>query len=486
MSSTLWSGGGSLTALLEFARSRGLPVYVAGGAVRDLILGRGQHKQDIDLVWGAGIEAARGFAKEKGYPFVLLDGEHGICRVVAPEGDLDFSDLRAPGQGIEADLKLRDFTLNAMALPLEGFLDPSLRARELIDPLGGLADLRAGLVRMTAEVALWDDPLRCLRAYRLAAEFNLSIEPKTSEAIGRRATDLGRVAGERIRAELFKMLSYPSSFHLREMAQNGLLFQVLPELVAGRGVPQRGYHHLDILEHSLLTFEKLEGLLGHGPCRYFACLACTGTPEALEVIELPEESVPVVKLAALLHDLGKPQTAAEAEGERISFHRHEEAGAEMAKGIGLRLRFSKVETERLTRLIGLHMRPFHLVRELRQGTLTERAMRRLVDAAGRELAPLFLIAMADSLAASGPDKPEDSEEVLARLCCETFAYLSEKLRPMRERPRLLSGDDIMEAFGVPEGPKVGKLLEAVEDARLEGEVRSRDEALALVSRLLKG
>jgi poly(A) polymerase len=465
-------GHAELKALLAFVAAEQVELYLAGGAVRDLLLGL--PACDLDLVSAAGLELARRFAAKRSLPFVMLDAERGVARVVVPGLDLDFSLFRGQAADIESDLLERDFSVNSMAVPFASLMEG--RLQPLIDPASGLADLKKKKLRATTPHSLADDPLRALRLYRLAAQYGLAIEPATRRAAWAQAPNLAGVAGERIRAELVRLLGVRCAPQLRELSEGGLLGALLPGAEAMRGVEQRGYHHLDVLSHALATVERFEEV-ARRPGRYFPC------PEELEPY-LQEAPLWLLKLAALLHDVGKPEAATPA-GGHVSFHRHEELGAEIAGQIAARLRLSRAECALLTRLTSLHMRPFHLVRLLRPGELSDRAVRRLIDAAGDDLPGLFLLALADSLAASGPEKPPDAERLLAELFCRASGYLREVLRPMRARPRLVSGDDLMEVFGLEPGPQVGELLAAIEDAYLEGEITSREEALAFASRLLK-
>jgi poly(A) polymerase len=469
-----------LPALFSFAAAEGASLYLAGGAVRDLLLGRDVY--DLDLVCRSATDFARRFAQARSLPFVMLDEQHGVARVVAPGLDLDFSDFRARGAtpeddiraDLRADLMERDFTVNSIALPLEALIQG--RLAPLIDPAGGQADLARRTLRATLPRSLADDPLRALRLYRFAAQLGFEPEPATKEAAWAEGPRLSGVAGERIRAELVKLLGVPCAAQLREMAESGLLGAVLTGVEEMRGVSQRGYHHLDVLGHGLLTAERLEEVALE-PAAWFPCPEETHALSACGPLWL-------IKLAALMHDIGKPQAAAEGD-DHVSFHRHEEFGAQIARINAERLRLSRAEADRLVRLISLHMRPFHLVRLARLGELTERGVRRMLDAAGDDLGGMFLIAMADSLAASGPDKPANAEALLADLFCQAARYLRERLRPMRERPRLVTGDDLIETFGLEPGPKIGELLAAIEDAYIEDEIKSREEALALAARLLK-
>ncbi len=202
---------------------------------------------------------ARDLAQALSGTYVLLDEQERTARVVAGPDTLDLAEFRGPT--LEEDLKGRDFTINAMALDLAALL--AGEPPELIDPLGGLTDLAAGQVRMVAADNLAYDPLRLLRAYRFAATHGFAITPETAAAIQALAPALAKVAGERVHYELFQLLAAPRAAGvLRDMDRTGLLTQVFPELADMKGVPQDGYHHLNVFEHSLEAAAQLEKRAG--------------------------------------------------------------------------------------------------------------------------------------------------------------------------------------------------------------------------------
>jgi poly(A) polymerase len=468
------AGRRALTVLGRLAAARSLKVYLVGGSVRELALGRGV--QDLDLAVSAQtLELARDLAEALGGTFVLLDEVERTARVVWEGEILDLAEFRAPT--LDGDLKARDFTLNALAVPLNAILGQE--RRELIDPWGGLEDLARGWLRMVAPENFHDDPLRLLRAYRFAATHGFQITPETMEAIRRFAPEFPRVAGERVHQELFLLLQAPRAYPvLAAMEAVGLLAQVFPELLAMKGVEQNGYHHLDVYRHSLTTAACLEEVLA-APGAYFGSLAA----EVDRYARTPPKTA-LLKLAALFHDAGKPAVRARrSDPERYTFYYHEKVGLEIFSRVAERLRCSQAEVKSVTTLIQLHMRPFLLLPAFRERELSFRALGRLVRAARPELPGLFALAMADSLAGQGPLKPADSEAVLADLAEAAWQFLKERLEPQESLPKLVTGHDLIR-MGLKPGPRFREMLTAVEEAQWEGVVTTREEALALLRREL--
>lgn len=465
----------SLKVLKSLAEDRGLLTYLVGGTVREMLLGGAA--PDVDLaVSGQALALARDLADALGGTYVLLDETERTARVVRGEESLDLAEFRAPT--LEGDLQGRDFTINALALDVRAVLGEAPLA--VVDPLGGLADLAQGLIRLVSAANLAADPLRLLRAYRFAATHGFAITPETRAAIARHAEKFARVAGERVRQELFTLLAAPHGARLLpDMAGAGLLFQVFPEMADMRDVPQNGFHHLDVFCHSLETAVRLEEVLG-APQRFFGALAEALAPYGAE----PGKRV-LLKLGALFHDAGKPQVQERrSQPARYTFYHHERVGVEIFEQAAARLRLSTAETRTVIHFIRWHMRPFLLLPAFRQHQLTVRALGRMVRAARPELPGCFALAMADSLAAQGSQKPPDSEQVLADLADEAYRFCKERLEPQEQGPRLLTGHDLQKLLGLQPGPHFKRLLTAVEEARWEGEVTDREEALALVRRLL--
>ena len=458
--------------LEAFLRREG-KVYLVGGYVRDLMLGR--ETRDIDIaVEGSALEVARRAAAALGGSFVPLDQERGIARVVGEGFSLDFVPLKGE---ISRDLAARDFTVDAIALTLDG---------EVVDPFGGREDLEARLIRALGERAFEEDPVRLLRAVRLAGELGFEIEGRTQGWISSRAGDLRRVAGERSREELMRLLSLPRA---REgvglLDRLGLLLVVFPELGEEKGVVQPPEHYWDVYQHSLAAVGAVGFLLRQGNGWPEEALAEEPWGPFLEghfgglLGGFPRWAH--LKLTALLHDIGKPRKRTE-EGGRIRFIGHAQEGAEMLQAVMERLRFSRRETELVQTMVIHHLRPAQMGRDGEPPT--RRAIYRYFRDTGEAAIDTLFLSLADHLATRGPLL--DMAEWRRHAQATAFA-LEEHLRSLREvpPPKLVDGCDIMELFHLPPGPIIGELLEGLREAQAAGEVGSREEALAWVEKQLK-
>jgi poly(A) polymerase len=466
----------SLQVLAGLAGDRQLQVYLVGGTVRELLLGREIH--DLDLaVSRRTLDLAATLAQTLGGTFVLLDEQERSARVVWQGLELDLTEFRA--DDLAQDLRKRDFTVNAMAIDLEAIF--AAEAPPLIDPWGGRQDLAAGRLQLLAVENFLQDPLRFLRAFRFAASHGFTLSPEVQGAVRRYGRAIAGVAGERVHQELFRLLEAPGAYPvLRQMEELGFLGRVLPELIEMRGVAQNGYHHLDVFDHSLQAVAQIEKILA-APAAFFKKTAAYVASYAG-----PAKKRALLKLAALFHDAGKPATQNFREDqERFTFYHHEQVGVEIFATAAARLRCSLEESRTVARLIDLHMRPFLLLPDYREGKLSQRALNRFLKAGRPELPGVFILAMADSLAGQGPLKPPDAEAVLADFCDQVYVFLTERIEPLEQRPRWLTGNDLIKEFGLAPGPEFRRLLAAVQDAAVEGSINSREEALKLVKNMLR-
>ncbi len=450
-------------------------MYVTGGAVRDWLRGKLPGDLDITLA-GDALAAARFFAATSGGAFVLLDGDEGVARVVTQGLSVDFSCFREGTEEIAADLSRRDFSINAMAVAIDPSSGTLAAPYTVIDPLGGAADLARGLVR-APEATIFDrDPLRLLRAFRFAAALDFTLDEKTVGWLRERCHLISRPAQERLRHELELIMASPrASAACTAMLESGLLFGVFPELERGEGMLQPASHHLDVLNHNLAALARMEELL-RNPVAFFT----SGQEEFAAYLALPGRRE-LLKWAALFHDLGKPATLAHKADGRATFYNHDQAGARIFTGLAQRLRWSRERSAIVARLIELHMYPFHLNNAMLKTGITPRACLRLVKAAGVELPGLFLLAMADSLAAEGPLKPPGMEESLAQLRQRVEEVCREKVRPVLLGPKLIDGEDL-KSLGITPGAIFREILEGIEQARVEGEITNREDALVWAQR----
>jgi len=480
-------------ALAEFAARESVRLYLVGGTVRDILLGK--EVEDLDFaVAGDAVNFARKFADLAGASFVPLDEEQCTARVVFHRGVLSMDFSRTRGADITADLAARDFTINAMAIDFGQIMNTHemekspltpLFQREglVIDPYGGAEDLDNRLIRLVSAQSIRDDPIRMLRAYRFAAAFDFTIHDATSAIIRRSVELLDSVSAERIRDELFKILAVDkSAYHLKAMDDVGLLEQIFPEIARMKEMEQNEYHHLDVWGHSVLTLEFFE----QDP---LPDLLNNYLPETEDYLE--HELVKgrtrrsLLKLVALLHDVGKPDTRTVDTNGRIRFFDHNLKGAEIIAGIGTRLKLANRETVLLREVVKDHMYPLGLSVFLRKSAdmkEKERAIRRFIQRTGSEWLAILLISFADLRATQGPRRRADDLEKLARLIGDIAdIYFHEIRHPM---PKLISGDDLMEEFDLPAAPIIGELLSKVNEAQMDGTVKTREDAMELVRNIL--
>jgi poly(A) polymerase len=457
-----------LRAVRAGAGRVGEPALV-GGAVRDAWLAETDRRRGADLdvaVRSGALDLASRVAARLGGAFVPLDPERGAARVLAAGTCLDVTDWRAAT--LQDDLAARDFTANALAVPLGELLSRG-RAR-VIDPTGGLEDLRARRLRVHDARVLDEDPLRTLRGVRLEAALGLRLTPRTAKAIRGAAGGLARVSPERIRDELLALLALPRTTRaLRRLDVLGLLGVILPEMEAMRATAQPAPHRFPVLEHSLRAVAGADALLlGLRSLRPFGEELAAHMAEELGGGVLRAQ---VLKLAALLHDVSKPETRRVIDG-RVRFFEHDVIGAERARAIGERLRFPVRANAVLERLVRHHLRPGHLAAA---GRVTPRARYRFFRDLREDTRGLLLLALVDAAAVRG----ESFRSVWRRAM-----LVRDLLRGWEERQvsgdatPLLRGGDIMERFGLAPGPAVGRLLERAREAQALGLVATRDEALA--------
>jgi poly(A) polymerase len=470
-----------LTALQGVASELGRELFLVGGTVRDWLLDTSANDLDFTVDCDA-VRCCRSLIRHlNGGTFVPLGAaEEEAGRVVWHGFTMDFSSFRPGASSIEEDLSIRDFTLNAMALQFSAFMDASAEMT-LMDPLQGIVDLRAGVLRACPN-AFVSDPLRMLRGYRLWARFGFSFDERTKDLIVEHAALLAKVSVERISYEMDCIMeSHRAHEVISAMAQSGLLFQVIPGLEDGVGASQPESHHLDVFGHSLAALDSMERILKKPESFYPQC------SELLQGYLQRPGIKAVLKWAALLHDLGKPSTrkVRADKGGRITFYNHDEVGRGLVQELGRTLRWANDKRDRVAALTGMHMHPFHLCNVQRSGgVLSKKACLKLSKRAGDDLIGLFFLAMADSLAGKGEQSPEGMEEELGVLLCEVLETYVRDIEPALYGPRLLAGKDLIELFSLQPGPQFAQILNALQEAQVEGEVSSREEGLRWVARYL--
>ncbi|UCH86184.1 MAG: CCA tRNA nucleotidyltransferase [Dehalococcoidia bacterium] len=482
---------GVLAEVASFLDAQSLEAYVVGGFLRDALLRR--ESNDVDLAVAADpLSVGRELADVLAGHFVRLHEEHKAARIVLPVGEavrsLDLLPLRLE---IEADLAQRDLTINAMAVPIEELVGE--REPSIIDPCGGRRDLDERTVRMVRPEVLRADALRLLRAVRLCAELDFALEPETAAVIAEYAPLLFQTAPERQRDELMRILATPrAAAGLRLADELGLLEPLLPEVVATKGEEQPKEHQWDVFDHSLETVVALDALLGsEEPAdKRWARLwrELWGEMEEFPAVrEHLEEEVSQghsrtahLKLAALLHDIAKPETRTIEDGGRMRFFGHAQAGAVRAAAVARRLRFSGAEVRQVEAMVKEHLRPLQIAHD---GPPSRRALYRYFRDAGEAGIDVLFLSLADHLATVGPRLDWDDWRAHLGVVGYILAwrFQEEKAVP----PRLITGHDLMDALGLTPGPLVGRLLEAVQEAQAAGEVTTREQALALARQELE-
>ncbi|MBM3131202.1 MAG: HD domain-containing protein [Chloroflexi bacterium] len=461
-----------LDQVLAFIADQNVEAYFVGGLVRDELLSR-VVKRDLDLALdGDAAELARAFADQNGGAFYLMDEEHNVARVILNDIYVDFAQLRGT---LREDLATRDFTINAMAR--------QLGSNELFDPFHGQKHLALRQICAVSDEAFQNDPVRLLRALRFAGELSFTIGAHTEKLMRRDAHLLAFASMERARDEFFKMLALPHpSASIRQMDDLGLLSALLPEVTALKGVTQSAPHVYDVFDHTLRVLDELEAIQAD---EYANVADGEFTAELqthfAQIVSAERTRGMLLRLAALLHDIGKAQTRTVDDAGAIHFYAHEPRGAAMSEAVMRRLRFSNDEIAIVSRVIADHLRPAHLAREAR---VSNRAVYRFFRDAGDAGIDVCALMLADQRARGAT--PIDAEEDARRRA--TMAFLLEKYFRARETviapPSLIDGHTLIKALKIEPGKRVGELLEAIREAQADGEIKSRDDALAFAKNLI--
>ena len=437
------------------------PIYIVGGFVRDQMMKKG-HKKDLDfVVEGSGIAFATKFTEVLGethatlIPFEDFDTARVAIKNDAEEVviEIEFAGARTESyeehsrkpkvvsSTLEHDLSRRDFTVNAMARQIlkEGMLG------DLIDPFDGEKDLQNKNIKtpLDPNVTFSDDPLRMMRAARFAAQLEFEIDADTYAAIAVNRERLKIISAERITEELFKLLrSRVPSVGLWILYNTGLFDEFLPEVRALSGVEEvAGYSHKDNLSH---TFAVVDNLAEYS-------------------------SDPLLRYAALMHDIAKPDTKLFVPGRGWTFDMHDHLGKKMVREIGRRLRMSKRETDYVAKLVRWHLQPIALMDE----EITDSAVRRLIVNLGDDLEALLMLCRSDIT--TGNQKKRERR-------LKNYDILEKRIEEIREKDRLrafqspVRGEEIMELCGLKPGPTIGRIKEALEEAILEGIIPNEYEA----------
>jgi poly(A) polymerase len=449
----------------------GVPIYLVGGAVRDVLMGFFNGK-DFDFTCGKSWERVTRLFAEKTRGKVI-SWDFNQKRVIVRSGEntitVDFAKFK--GGDIEDDLLARDFTVNSMAVAVdELFLKRNPR---LIDPLDGEKHLAERIIKADSPSVFDQDPLRILRAIRFAAAFKFSIEDKTKSLLRKKASLISMVAAERTKRELFAMLDLERApVAVQQLVQLGVIQQLIPELrlffLTRQGLP----HQYTLLQHSLKTIEFLADMLKNPEKHFKGC-----GPWLRDYFKQYIEEGSITRRALLvcagfLHDSGKTMTRT-YEGKTIRFYGHEAAGAALNQEISRRMLLGKKARRILEMITRNHMRILQLATGCK---ITERAIIRLLRDIKEAPLEVVLLALADTYATSTDKGYKNTQENVKQLVRLLLKRYSEPDHAMPAKA-LVTGNDIMQIMGIPEGRAVGKILREIHEGERTGLLNSRQEVI---------
>lgn len=442
--------------------------YFVGGSVRDQLLGL--PTTDVDLiVEDDPRESARAVHRSTGGDIFSLSDRFGTWRVLTPHGfQVDITELR--GADLGEDLAARDFTVNAMARSVSG--------GEVVDPFQGAADLESKTLRMVSEQAFVDDPLRLVRLARFAVTLGLEIEPATLAAAQRNAGLAKRPAAERVFAELRAIVGSRDPVRGIELLdQVGLLDVLLPELANLKGVEQTVYHHKDVYGHTLEVLERTVELENSG---YEVFGDHAAALRELLAEDLADELTLAggIRWAALLHDIGKPDTLTRFDEDRVGFPGHDIRGAEIVREICRRLHTSERFSQYVAALTRHHMR---LGFQIPKRPLSKRDIYSYFVKSRPVEVEVGVLSVADRMSTRGRKHEEGIPRHIEFAIEMTDLALDWRANPLEP---LIRGDELAKAVGIAPGPKLGELLAEIAEAQYAGEVTTADEAIALAQKSL--
>jgi poly(A) polymerase len=480
-----------LGKISRFLNGKQIDAYLVGGFVRNLLIGRPTADIDIAISDDA-LSVASQIAAETGGKYVELDSVNRMARVVfsnesgSGKKKLLYIDFSSISGDILQDLARRDFKMDAMGIELDAYLE-NPENFELIDPFNGQGDLKKRVIECVSEGIFEDDPARLLRAVRMAAEFDFKISAATESLIKKSSSLVKTVAGERIKDELLRILTNPKAgYFVRYLDFLGLLTSIIPELEYSRGVEQPKEHHWDVLNHSLETVRTTGFLLKQEECDYASPHLLDGlfwndnlTRHFSLEVSSTSTRTSLLKLAALLHDVAKPETKIMSK-ERVRFFGHTEKGADLVITILERLRFSNREIKLVETMVRYHMRPNQMSN---QGMPSRKAIYRFFRDSGLAGLDVLFLSLADHLAARGPDLDlaqwNRHVEQVNYILVEYFRQKS-IITPVK----LLDGYDLIKLFNLQPGPEIREILDAVKEAQVTGKITTREAALSYVENRL--
>lgn len=441
-------------------------IYLVGGVLRDFYLNKENFDKDIIVDKINAEEFAKNLAKSINATFVPLDEENKIYRLVLKD-KANYIDISNPiGKTIEDDLKRRDLTINSIAL--------NLNTNEIIDINDGIKDLKSKKIRHISEQNFIDDPLRLLRVYRFHSTLGFDFDEKMAKVIAKHAWEINKSAVERINYEFLKLFSGSySAKTLLEMDKTGLLEEILPISSELKKVPPNLHHHLDLFLHSVEVVNQIQEIYEESNSEVQKHLQKT------DFGGLPR--LAYLKFAGFLHDIGKPSTwTVEEDTGKHRFIKHDDVGSKIGANILKQKKFSKKQTEYITKMIKYHIYPSHIVNN---PEINEKIYMRFIRKMGNEVIDVIILAMADRLSARGEDITDNIVEKNInnlKSLLEFYLKIKDSLKPL---PKLLSGEEIMELLNIRPSKELGGIINSLREAQLSGDVNTKQEALLFITKL---
>lgn len=484
-----------LTRLKEFFAGTETPAFVVGGCLRDALLSRPPGR-DVDIaVAGDVFGLAQELSRVLDGTLVPLSPARGLARVVVTESGPDSQseswtiDLSGFSGSIEADLARRDFTVDALALPIADWESDKLGASSVeqlvIDPFNGRADLAQKCIRAVGPSVFRDDPIRLLRAVRLASSLGFRLDPDTARLVLADAAHITEPAPERVRDELLAILALDGAKgSLEALDRLGLICRVIPELADTKGVEQPKVHYWDVWGHTLHAVESAERITkGHQNSPVFTLVYWTEETDAYFNQKVADGHTrrTILKLAALFHDISKPQTKHTDETGRTRFPGHSEAGAEVARQRLSQLRMSSKGIGMVSKMVEHHLRPHNMMQGV--DVPTRRAIFRYYRDLDSVAIDTLYLSQADFLAAKGPELNPDDWANHARMVAH-IVQAGFQPAATEAAQRLINGKELIEHFKLTPGPMVGLLLQGINEAQAAGEISTKEQAWDLAGHIM--
>lgn len=442
-------------------------IYVVGGFVRDCLMAKPSYDRDLIVINEDAKDFSLKLAEIFNSTFIPLDEENKIYRLVLKDSENihnpDMIDITNPvGGSLERDLMRRDLTINAIAA--------NIHTGDITDLYGGVADIKNRTINYIEEANFIDDPLRLLRVYRFQATLDFELGSDTIMAICKHTDLISKPAKERVLYELMKLFSGKyTATALLNMNKTWLLEEIFPVVKEIKQVPPNSHHHLDLLHHVIETVNQIQLLYEDSDERVKAHLdKCDfgGFPRLAHI-----------KLAGFLHDIGKFSTwTIEKDTGRHRFIKHDDVGSKMVRPILKELTCSNKQIEYVSEMIKNHIYPSAMMRE----DSNEKAMMRYFRKLGDNVIDNIILAKADRLSARGEAVTDEMVEQNLSNLDKLLNFYFESLDKLKPLPKLLSGNEVMQLLNIKPSPKLGKILEALYEAQLDGNVSSKDEAVKFV------